>query len=45
MWKLLIIICLLTLCALLEAPEDYQLTSNATHIAVLSGHDSSGRAG
>ena len=36
MVKLLIIMFLLTMCALLEVPEDYQLSSNATHVAVLN---------
>ena len=38
MWKLLVILCLLTMCALLEVPEDYQLPSSATHVAVLNEH-------
>jgi hypothetical protein len=43
MKKLLFIMLLVSLCAALEVPEDYQLAPNASRLAVLSTHGGSER--
>ena len=43
MKKLLFILLLVSVCAALEVPEDYQLAPNASRLAVLSTHGGSGR--
>jgi len=43
MKKLFIILLLVSVCAALEVPEDYQLAPNASRLAALSTHGNSGR--
>ena len=43
MKKLLFILLLVSICAALEVPEDYQITPNASRLAALSTHGGSGR--
>ena len=43
MKKLISILFLVSVCAALEAPEDYQLSPNASRLAALSTHGGRGR--